>query len=122
MKPQLLSLLTAGCITMILLGSSLAYATDAGRTEENTVSVALPSHYPDNFQRLGVLTKIRDRHDWLVNGISIKVSQNVLVHSLESKFSSLYSVKQGMELGYRLNSRREISEIWLLPAGTVDLN
>lgn len=109
-------------MTIILLGTGLANATEAGRSEKNTVSTALPSHYPDSFQRLGVLTQIRDRHDWLINGIGIKVSSNVLVHSLESKFSSLYSVKQGMELGYRLNSRKEIAEVWLLPAGTVDLN
>ena len=49
-------------------------------------------------------------------------SPNIIVHSLVTNFSSLYSVKQGMELAYRLNNNGEVVESWELPEGAVNRN
>lgn len=113
MKPITLSA-TIGCLFIMLIASPAALST------ESDSSTTIPSYYPSHFQKLGVLTEIRSQYDWVVNGISIKVSRNVLVHSLVTNFSSLYAIKQGMELGYRKNSQGEIAEVWQLPDGTVE--
>ena len=113
MKPNLV-FATLGYIVIMLVTSPVAYST------ENENSNSLPSYYPSGFQKTGVLTEIRSQYDWVVDGIGIDVSRNVLVHTLATNFSSLYYIKQGMELGYRKNSDGEIVELWELPDGTVD--
>ena len=100
---------------MISITSSTAYSSE-------NESTPLPSYYPSHFPKLGVLTNINGQYDWVVNGIKIKVSNNVIVHSLVTNFSSLYSIKQGMELAYRKNTAGEIAEVWQLPNGSIDLN
>ena len=82
----------------------------------------MPPHYPSHFQALGVLTDIRGQHDWVINGNAIKVSSNVLIHSLVTNFSSMYSIKQGMELAYRVNGNGEVAEVWAMPPGAIDRN
>lgn len=122
MNRKQLILLTIGCITTMLLNNEIAYSTETTRNESNTVLAPLPAYYPSHFHKLGVLSEIRSQYDWVVDGIGIKVSNNVIVHSLITNFSSLYSIKQGMELGYRKNSQGEIAEIWQLPSGTINQN
>ena len=108
-------LMGTGCIVIALLTSPVVYSSDDNESE----SSSLPSYYPTEFQRLGVLTEVRGQYNWVVDGVQVTVSNNVLVHSLVSNFSSLYSINQGMELGYRRNSAGEIAEVWQLPDGTV---
>lgn len=117
-----LSLTTIGCITIMLLNTGIAYSTENTRAEINAVSATLPSYYPSHFPELGVLSEIRGQYDWVVSGIGIKVSNNVIVHSLVTNFSSLYSIKQGTELAYRKNSSGEIAEVWQLPPNSIDQN
>lgn len=111
-----LTLAIIGFMAIMLLASPAVYSDDDDSTSPN----GLPSYYPADFQKRGVLTKIRSQYHWEVNGIQIRVSSNVLVHSLASNFSSLYYINQGMELGYRKDSSGEITEVWELPNGTVD--
>lgn len=106
----------------MLLNTGIAYSTESTRQESNTVSVSLPSYYPSHFPELGVLSEIRSQYDWVVSGIGIKVSNNVIVHSLVTNFSSLYSIKQGTELAYRKNPSGEIAEVWQLPPNSIDQN
>jgi hypothetical protein len=115
---------TLGCAVAMTINTSLAYADVAttGYKRPTTVSVQLPAYYPSHFPAVGVLTEQRGQFDWIVNGKAMEVSPNVIVHSLVTNFSSLYSVKQGMELAYRTDNQGRIAEIWALPMGTVDRN
>lgn len=108
------SLATVGCIAILLATSPAAYSTEDGDTSEQ------PSYYPASFQKLGILTEIRSQYDWVISGIRMRVSRDVLVHTLVSNFSSLYYIKQGMELGYRKNADGEIIEVWQVQPGTMD--
>jgi hypothetical protein len=111
---QLHSFAQKGCMVLMLLISSAAYSS------EDSDTTVWPSYYPATFQKLGTLTEIRGQYDWIVNGIRMQVSSNVLVHTLASNFSSLYYIKQGMELGYRKNADGENIEVWQVPNGTAD--
>jgi putative hemolysin len=117
-------IVTLGYVAAMTMQVNTAQAdsTNTSYTRKATVAAQLPGYYPSHFPRLGVLTDIRSSHDWNINGKRIKVSPNVIVHSLVTNFSSLYSVKQGMELAYKTNKQGEVAEIWQLPDGAIDRN
>ncbi|MCI0506016.1 MAG: hypothetical protein L0Z73_07870 [Gammaproteobacteria bacterium] len=116
--------ITLGCAVAMTITTNIAYADTAGNgyKRPSRITAQLPAYYPSHFPSLGVLTEMRASHDWVINGKAIKVSSNVIVHSLVTNFSSLYSVKQGMELAYRVNKDGEVAEVWALPNGAIDRN
>ena len=124
MNSKLLSTLTIGYAVVMIISSNLAYADTTTTTYKRPSSVSgqLPSYYPSHFPALGVLTEVRGQNDWVVNGKAIKVSPNLLVHSLVTNFSSRYSIKQGMELAYRTDKDGRVVEVWALPNGAIDRN
>ena len=128
MNIRKLFLITSGYLVVMLTNMTFSYAADTTETQPATyqrqsiVSAPLPSYYPSHFQAVGVLTDIRGSYDWMINGKIIKVSNNVIVHSLVTNFSSMYSIKQGMELAYRKNKQGEVAEVWALPDGSIDRN
>ena len=124
MKIKRLVTLTSGYAIAMTISSNLAYADTTATTyqRKSSVSAQLPSYYPSHFPALGVLTDVRGQNDWVINGKAIKVSSNLLVHSLVTNFSSRYSITQGMELAYRVNNNGEIVEVWALPDGAIDKN
>lgn len=118
-------LATLGLLAVMISNSTSSYASDTSSTSyrrPNVVSAKLPGYYPSHFPALGVLTDVRGSNDWVVNGKAVKVSSSLLVHSLVTNFSSMYSVKRGMELAYRKNKQDEIIEVWELPFGSIDRN
>lgn len=121
-KPFIILTLTFGYVaTMMTMNTNTAHA-DTVYQRASTVAAKLPTYYPSHFPRLGVLTDIRASHDWTINGTAVKVSTNVIVHSLVTNFSSLHSVKRGMELAYKINAKGEVAEIWQLPDGAINRN
>ncbi|WP_455201817.1 hypothetical protein [Kaarinaea lacus] len=124
MNSKLFSTLTIGYAVAMIISTNLAYADTTTTTYKrpSSVSAQLPKYYPSHFQALGVLTEIRGQNDWVVNGRSVKVSPNLLVHSLVTNFSSRYSIKQGMELAYRTDKDGRVVEVWALPNGAIDRN
>jgi len=115
----------SGYLAVMISNTSLAYATESTQTtyqRPSTVSATLPAYYPSHFPALGVLTELRGQYDWVIDGKAVKVSSNIIVHSLVTNFSSLYSIKQGMDLAYRKNKQGEISEVWQLPERSVKRN
>jgi len=124
MNSKLFLIFTIGCVVAMTMNSTLAYAdtNNGGYQRPSRVSVQLPAYYPSHFPALGVLTEQRGQFDWVVNGKAMQVSPNVIVHSLVTNFSSLYSIQQGMELAYRTDNQGRLVEIWALPAGAIDRN
>ena len=124
MNKQLFLKLAIGTAITMTISTNLVYADTPTPSyqRKNTVSAQLPDFYPSHFPALGVLTDIRGQYDWVINGKAIKVSSNVLVHSLVTNFSSMYSIKQGMELAYRINNKGEVAEVWAMPDGAIDRN
>ena len=106
----------------MLVNTQNVFSAETVQRNQSAVATVLPTYYPSHFPLLGVLTEIRGSYNWIIDGKKAKVSNNVIVHSLITNFSSLYSVKHGMELAYRKNALGEIAEIWQLPDGSVDRN
>ena len=56
-------------------------------------------------------------------GNRLTVDGNVKVHSLTTQFSSLQAVKPNDSVGFRTerryNGQRVVTELWILPAGSV---
>ncbi|WP_455223136.1 hypothetical protein [Kaarinaea lacus] len=124
MNSKRLLTFTLGCVVAMTINTNLAFAdtNSTGYKRPSRVSVQLPAYYPSHFPAVGVLTEQRGQFDWIVSGRAMQVSPNVIVHSLVTNFSSLYSIKQGMELAYRTDNQGRMVEIWALPMGAIDRN
>lgn len=87
----------------------------------------LPEYYPNTFNNEGILQNIEDGGNTLIiNATAYKVGHNMKVHTLNNKFSSINSLQKEMELGFIFSDpsakRKTITEIWVLPKGTVELD
>lgn len=95
-----------GLILLMLLSSSISAET-------------LPKYYPDTFSMSGTINRIDiKRGDIIVSDLFLKLSMNVKVHSLNTEFSSVQTLRNGMNIGFEMNSingRSHVAEIWILP-------
>lgn len=81
----------------------------------------LPSHYPDEFDYVGVIKKLDLRNNAIeIDGQRYILSSNLTVHSLTGNFGSNTSLRTGMRIGYGFlsieSNNRQIGEIWILPS------
>ena len=85
---------------------------------------ALPPYYPASYDYSGIVDSTRGSH-LIVGASSFAVDSNVRVHTLDTEFASLRALQPGTEVGLKFNDkpgqRRKITEIWVLPKGTVVL-
>lgn len=96
-----------------------------GRGETVSSDTALPDYYPASFQKTGVINGAGAGGSLNISGLSYRLSPNVLIHSTMTEHSSRYELVSGKEVGFTLNSdanSRTITEIWVLPAGTIRLH
>lgn len=86
-----------------------------------SLAARLPGHYPDEFDNVGTISKLDiENHAIEINGIRYLLSSNLVVHSLQTNFSSSRYLRTGMRIGYGFLSlegnSRQIIEIWILPS------
>lgn len=111
-------------ILAITIISLLSTGTAFGRGQTVTSEGGLPDYYPASFQNTGIISAFSGS-SIVIGGLSYSLSPNVLIHSTMTEFSSRYDLTAGKEVGFTLNSSgntQSITEIWILPAGTVRLH
>lgn len=80
----------------------------------------LPAYYPSSFQHEGILRDIGTKGTLIVSGNRYTLSPNALIHSLVTQHSSRFALKEGLEVGFTANrDTGVITEIWILPKGSV---
>jgi hypothetical protein len=91
-----------------------------GRAE---VEYNLPDYYPEHFARKGIIQSIPSSSALYIDGILFKLSTNVSVHSMATEFLTRNALNRGDEIGFSFskttNGNLVITEIWILPKGTV---
>lgn len=85
-----------------------------------SVSAAtLPAYYPETFQMHGTVDRIDiKRGEIVINDMFWSLSMNVKVHSLTTEFSSIQTLRLGMNIGFSMNTvngKNQVAEIWILP-------
>jgi hypothetical protein len=87
-------------------------------------ATGLPPYYPGSFDRQGVISAAGGS-EILVNAKRYQLDPNVRVHSLTTEFASRRALQGGTEIGFSTsagkNDVERITEIWVLPDGTVRL-
>ncbi|HHH35270.1 MAG TPA: hypothetical protein ENK48_00400 [Gammaproteobacteria bacterium] len=97
----------------IISGLALVAATAAQAAK-------LPDYYPENFILSGQLNRIDPSRDIIVIGdLQLALPGNVKVHTLNTEFGTVNSLRPGMKVGAtfatRPGSAPAVSEIWVLP-------
>ena len=101
-------LLTAGLVTAAFLANAQG----------------LPTYYPPGFDQTGIVNGSKGGQ-LIIGANAFPVEGNVRVHTPDTEFSSMGTIVSGTEIGFNLaktaNGRHKITEIWVLPEGTVVL-
>lgn len=100
-----------------LLSVSMAHAEEPAAPSSN-----LPATYPSSFQAKGIIGDISSR-TITVDGARYTLSLSAQIHSLSGNHASRLDLRGGTEIGFSFNrnanNRRTITEIWILPQGTI---
>ena len=84
----------------------------------------LPEYYPPSFDQTGIVNAARGGQ-LIVGASAFPADSNVRVHTPDTEFGSMGAVDNGKEIGFNIdkqsNGGNRITEIWLLPEGTVVL-
>ena len=80
----------------------------------------LPSYYPPAFRMSGTLERLDLQSGVAVIGdMNMRLSDNVHVYTLSSRFSSVHTLHPGMKVGISISPRGGemllITDIWVLP-------
>ncbi len=85
----------------------------------STSAATLPGYYPEEFARTGMIDHIDIKNGKIViNDMTWKFLMNVKVHSLNTEFSSVQTLRNGMKVGFTMssmNGTNQVAEIWVLP-------
>lgn len=102
----------------ILMLSFLAMLNIGNTSAADT---SLPSYYPSSFQYEGFLREVGGDGTLMISGIQYNLSPNVLIHSLTTEHSSRFALRESQEVGFTANrDTRIITELWILPNGSVE--
>jgi hypothetical protein len=85
----------------------------------------LPMYYPASFDQTGIVAQTGGGKI-IIDASAFAIDSNVRVHTPTTQFSSMGSVSGGTEVGFNIDrkqpgNRKKITEIWVLPKGTVIL-
>lgn len=108
---------------LLIMFVSVVQATEsvAPRARSHDFS-GLPSHYPSQFQGLGVLQKLEDnKREVIINAQKYRLDSNTRYHTLNKQFGGRSDLKVNMNVGFHVKQSAEnpavIYEIWILPQG-----
>ncbi len=84
----------------------------------------LPAYYPKVLPPMsGIIDRIDiKRGELVVNDIHWMLSMNTKVHSLNTEFSSLRTLRSGMKVSIdtrSMNGKAQVTEIWILPTNFI---
>ena len=95
------------------IGVALALLWIAG----SAIAQSLPAYYPsEGFQRTGrVDAVLADTRKIIINDIPYVLSDNAVVHALNSYSVPLSRLRSGNTIGFRTSGQRQVTTIWILP-------
>jgi len=109
-----LLILTVPAATVAAEPSNLNMEQTPGST--NTI---LPNYYPEMFEHTGIIDLIDIKEGRVViNDMYWRLPMNIKVHNLNTEFSTVHTLRNGMNVGFKRNSVKkntDIAEIWVLP-------
>ena len=96
------------------IGITLALLWMAG----SALAQSLPAYYPsEGFQRTGrVDAVLGDSRQIIINDIPYVLSDNAIVHALNSYSVPLSRIRAGATIGFKTSGRRQVTTIWILPS------
>lgn len=96
----------------------------AERSSVNTAT--LPAYYPGQFQHTGKISDIETSNSIIISGLRYNIASYAKLHTKATKYATLGSLQVGHEVGFTAttgyNNSRKITELWVLPAGSVKLH
>ena len=105
-------------VLLLLLSAGAAF----GRDFTSASGEQLPDYYPSSFQGTGTLRTVSSR-DVVISGNGYALSMNVLIHSTATEHSSRYELVTGRDVGFSFGTDSDnnstITEIWILPDGSL---
>jgi len=117
-------------LPLLLMNMTATGATPSPQAQqlEATGSAApadtrLPDYYPASFQNKGAIQGVEGSDTLIVNGVRYRLSPNVRIHTLDTESAPRQTLAAGLEIAFALGAidqrGRTITEIWVLPAGTI---
>jgi hypothetical protein len=104
---------------VFLTGGPLAMAQRGAVNIQRT----MPDYYPDTFQRAGKITGIRSRDVVIISGRKYSIDANTKLHTERTEFATRSIISMGEEVGFSFitdaANNRTITELWILPIGSV---
>jgi hypothetical protein len=86
----------------------------------------LPDYYPQHFDKAGVFQDIDSDGRVIINATAYTLGSNAVVHTLRDEYGSINNLRDDMELGFNMHNpsskRKVITEIWILPNGSIELD
>ena len=87
-------------------------------------SSGLPDYYPASYQQTGVIHEVGMNDTLIISGLKYQISSDTKIHTVNTQFATTWSLKSGEEVGFSFTTddtakHRSISDIWVLPKGTV---
>ncbi|MDT8385071.1 MAG: hypothetical protein RRB22_11705 [Gammaproteobacteria bacterium] len=101
-----------------LLSISMVHAAEPPMPD----NTPLAPGYPLSFPARGIVGQVSST-SLTVDGTRYRVAISAMVHSLSGDRASLLDLRSGSEIGFsferQANNRRTITEIWILPQGSI---
>ena len=109
---------------LVAILTAVSTSVFAQRAPSSTNS--LPDYFPASYQQTGVIHEIGVYDTLIISGLKYQLSSITKIHTVNTQFATPWSLKSGEEVGFSFTTdaanNRSISEIWLLPNGTVVLH
>ena len=113
-------------LTIVWLAAALLSTASLGAPAQRSALAStsgLPAYYPANFQKTGIVREPPSSNRLIISGLKYQITSSTKIHTLSNQFSSSWSLKNGEEVGFTFTSdaakNRTISEIWVLPKGSI---
>jgi hypothetical protein len=121
-SPVWLNALLIAMLSTLTLLSTSAMAQRASKPPAGN----LPSYYPASYQQTGVIHEIGLDNTLVISGLKYQLSSSTKIHTVTTQFASTWPLKVNEEVGFTFttdaSNKRSISEIWLLPTGSIVLH
>lgn len=100
-------------LLLVVLFSSFCYGEEPPLKEKKP---QLPDYYPQHFDKVGVFRSLsRANKSLFMDASRYSIKEGARVFLLTSKIASLSHLKSEMIIGLKLDDKRQITEIYVLP-------
>lgn len=110
-------------LILLLLFHAMAVA-NAARSELHS-GIKLPTYYPNQFQHTGMISSLENDNSIIISGLRYKIASYLKLHTSATEYATRRSLRAGDEVGFSTmagyNNSLKVTELWVLPKGSVKL-